>query len=142
MAADAAVRLHGVEPFGLARRFADRELALRRDREHRIPVDGRVILRRRAFVRRDAGFQAQRGPARSRLDFFRVDESIAAYPDLIARLRQVRNDEAAPVIRHYDPGELGRQLVGLGDHPDTGLGRFAVGDDALDALRVSRADYE
>ena len=61
----AAVGLHDIEPLCLrlqvgrhaALRSSLRELARRRDLQHRVPVDRREILRRRGLVRRDHGIR-------------------------------------------------------------------------------------
>ena len=37
---------------------------------------------------------------------------------------------AALIVGHDDLGEFGRQIGGLGDHPDAGFGPVRAGDDA------------
>ena len=51
----------------------------------------------------------------------RIDETVAAHPDLVIGLRQVGNDIAAFIVGDDDLGEAGRQIGGLGDDPDAGL---------------------
>ena len=142
MAADAAVRLQRIEPLHLVRRLAKREFVLRRHAEHGVPVGRGVILRGRAFVRRDARLQAKERSG-LRLHLLGINQAVAAYPDSVVRFRQLGDEEAAAIVGDDDLGEFGRQVLGLGDHPDAGLRGLAVGDDAADAgLRARRAGEE
>jgi hypothetical protein len=143
MTAVAAVRLHDVEPLRLrlqmgrhaALRSSFRELARRRDLQHRVPVDRRVIFRRRGLVRRDHRIQIENRPGlRSR--FRRVDEPVAANPDAVRRLRQIGEDVTAALVGDDDLRELGRQVGGLGDDPDAGFGAVRARDDAGEIVRA------
>ncbi len=127
MASDAADVLHLLQPVDLREvcgNAAPRirtELILTRNPHHRVPVDGRVIVRGRRVIRRGhgcviellTGLGAQLG---------RVDEPVSAHPDLIIRDRQVRDDIAALIVGHDDARELRRQVGGFGDHPHAGFG--------------------
>ena len=98
MAADAAVVLHGVEPALLGDLGRDvalaAELADRRDRQHRIPVDRRVVMRRRGRARRRRRREGE-DAAGLGLHLLGIDEAVAAHPDAVGGLRQVGHDEAA-----------------------------------------------
>jgi hypothetical protein len=74
---------------------------------HREPVHRRVVLRRFRRRRGDDRGEIQRAsrvPAHLR----RVDEPVAAHPDVVARARQIRNQVAPGVVGDDDP----RRLVG------------------------------
>ena len=45
---------------------------------------------------------------------------------------------AALIVGDDDLGELGRQVVGLRDHPDAGFRSVRAGDDAADIVAVDR----
>jgi hypothetical protein len=49
----------------------------------------------------------------------RVDQTVAAHPDAVIGLRQVRHQIAALIVGHDDAPEPCRQLGGLDDDPDT-----------------------
>ena len=139
MAADARPVLHNREPI-LLRDFLRNgalaaELALVRDLQQRVPVDRRIIMRRRGLVRRDHGGEIER-LARNPAHFGRVDKPIAAHPDAVIRLRQIGQDVAAAIVGGDDLDEAGRQIGGFRDHPDTGLGPMRAGDHAADVVRV------
>ena len=68
----------------------------------------------------------------------RVDQAIPADEQVIATVRQIRDDIPALVIGHDDARELGRQIGGLGDHPHAGFGTVCAGDDTPDVIRVDR----
>ena len=59
-----------------------------------------------------------------------VDESVAAHPDLVVRLRQIGNEVAPGIVGDDDLGEFGRQIGGLCDDPNAGLRPVRAGDDA------------
>src|SRR5690606_2531493 len=73
------------------------------------------------------------GPGR---DSLRVDETVAAYPDAVGRLREIRNDEAALIVGDDDPDEAGAEIGGLRDDPDARLRPVAAHDDAADVVVV------
>ena len=140
VAADAADVLHLLQPIDLRALLRNlgvsAEFARRRNLEHRVPVDRRVILRGRRVIRRRHRGEVER-LARRGLHLARIDESIAAHPDAVAGFRQL-GDEIAPfVIGDDDLRVLGREIRGLGDHPHAGFGPFRTGDHAAD---VGRAD--
>ena len=87
----------------------------------RVPVPGRVVLRRGARIRRGGRLQVQRRPGLRPL-LRRVDQPVPAHPDVVARLRQVGEEVAPLVVGHHDLGELRREVGGLGDHPHPRLG--------------------
>src|SRR5262249_33617541 len=66
----------------------------------------------------------------------RVHEPIAAHPDLVVRIRQVRDDVAAAIVGDDDLGILGRQLGRFRDHPDAGLRPIRAGHYAADVIVV------
>ena len=129
MAGVAAVGLDHVEPLRLALDVGRHAVALRpgagklalvRHFQHRIPVDRRIVFRRRGRARRRHGGEVE-SLAGCGGDFGRVDEAVAAHPDIVIGLRQFGDDVAALVVGHHDLGELGRKVRGLRDHPDAGL---------------------
>ena len=83
----------------------------------RVPVVGGVDLRRLARVRGGDRVEVERvaRPAGHRLG---VAEAVAAHPDGVAGVGQVRQHVAPGVVGHHDLAELGVEVVGLGDHPD------------------------
>ena len=86
------------------------EILLGRHLQHRVPVDRRIVLGRRALVRRRhrrkvevlAGLAAHLG---------RIDEAVAARPDLVVGCRQVGDQVAALVVGHHHLGEFRRHSV-------------------------------
>ena len=112
-----------------------RELVGSRHLEQRVPVAGRIVLRRRLRVGRDDRRQIEVG-ARRHLLLGRIDEPVAAHPDVVGRLRQVRHDVAALVVGDHGAVEPGRQVHGLGDHPDPRLGPVRPGHDPADVVVV------
>ena len=119
--------------FGMSRRAA--EILRRRNLHHRVPVDRRIIVRRRRLVRRRhrreiellAGLAAH---------LRRIDQPVAAHPDLVVGVRKVGDDVAALVVGDDDLGVAGRQIGGLRDHPDAGLRSVRAGDHAADVVVV------
>ena len=129
MAGVAAVRLHDVEPLGLAPKGGRRaiavgsgtgELALLRHLEHRVPVNGRVVLRRGGGARGHHGAQVE-GSARRALHRCRVDETVTAHPHAVAGLGQIQHEVATLLVGDHDARELGRQVERLRDHPHSRL---------------------
>ena len=115
-----------------------RKLALVRHLEHRIPVDRRIIFRRRSGARRRHRGEVEDLAGRGR-DLGRVDEPVAAHPDVVVGLRQIGQHVAALIVGDHDLGELGRKIGGLGDHPDAGLRPVRAGDHAAE-IAVTDAD--
>ena len=144
MAGGAAARLHGPHPLRLAPHVGRDAIAVgagagelvpARNLEEREPVAGRVVLRRRGRIRRDDGGQVERRAGR-RPDLLRVDQPVAADPDVVGRVRQVGKHVAAVVVGHDDAVEAGGQVARLRNHPDAGLGAVGSRDDAADVVRV------
>ena len=103
------------------------KVTLVRDVQHRKPVDRRIILRGGRRIRRRHGRQIDDLPRR-RHDPRRVDEPVAAHPDIVIGLGEVRNDIASLIVGDDDFGEWRRQPGGLGNHPDAGFGPVFAGD--------------
>ena len=139
MAADAASVLHHREPIALGDVRGDVALAAEligvRDLEHRVPVDRRVVLRRRRRGRRHDRAEIQL-LARLGIDLRRIDEAVAADPHLVFGLRKVGHHVAALVVGDDDSRKPGRKLRRLGDDPDTGLGPARPGDHAADVVTI------
>ena len=70
------------------------EIALRRHLQQREPVLRRVVLCRRLLVRRRDRLQVD-DLSRRRFHFRRIDEPVAADPDVVFAGRQIGHDEAA-----------------------------------------------
>ena len=128
VAGDAAGGLYRIQPLPL-RGYIFRhalvalragKLVLIRDVQHRIPVDRRIILRSGRRIRRRHGRQIDDLP-RLRDDPRRVDEPVAAHPDIVIRLGKVRNHIASLIVGHDDFGERRWQPGGFGNHPDARL---------------------
>ena len=140
----AAARLQAANPVGLAldvrrdavaaRRVAG-ELALLRHADQREPVAGGIVLGRRARIRRRDRRQVQ-GLARRRLHLRRVDQAVAADPDVVGGFRQIGEQVAAAIVGDDDLDELRRQIGRFRDHPDAGLGSLRGRDDAADVVGV------
>ena len=101
--------------------------------EQREPILRRVVGRRRFRVRRGHGFQIQ-ALARRRLHFRRIDESVAADPDVVAPLRQVRHEVPPLVVGDDALDQPGRRIPGFRNHPDASLGPFRSRDDAANVV--------
>ena len=139
MAADTGLVLDRREPIDLRDVLRNvalaAELVFVRDFQHREPIDRRIIFCRRRIVGR-----GNRGEidvlARRGIGFGGIDQAIAAHPDLIFCLRQAGHDIAALVVGDDDLGKTRRQIVRLGDHPDSGFRTLRPGDDAADIVIV------
>jgi hypothetical protein len=103
--------------------------------QHRIPIDRRIILCRGGIVRRRNGGEIEL-LARLGLDLGRIDQSIAAHPDLIFGLRQVGHHVAALVVGDDHLGIAGGQVVRFCDHPDAGFRPLGSGDHTTDVVIV------
>ena len=138
MAADAAVVLHGVEVVGdldVVRRVLAAEYLGLRDLHHRVPVDRRVVLRgfRRIGGRHRGQIELLAGLA---LHLRRIDEAVAAHPDVVIGLRQVRDDVAALIVGDDDLDVAHRQIARFRDHPDAGLRTTGAFHHAADVVVV------
>ena len=140
----AAVGLDDVEPLGLALQ-GDRdtvalgsragELALLRHLEHRIPVDRRVVFRRRGRARRRRGIEVEGLPGHGP-NLGRIHEPVAAHPYAVTGLRKLGHDIAPAIVGDHDLGELGGKVGGLSDHPDAGFRAVRAGDHAAEITRA------
>ncbi len=138
VAADAAVVLHAIEIVGeldVRRRFLAAEYTGLGDFHHREPIDRGVILRGGRFARRGHGFQVEQLAGRA-LHFRRIDEAVAAHPDVVVGFRQIGDDVAALIVGDDDADETHRQIARFRDHPDSGLRPLRPGDDATDVVIV------
>jgi hypothetical protein len=63
-------------------------------------------------------------------------QPIAAYPDLVVRSRQVRDDVAALIVGDDALGILGRQLGRFRDDPDAGFWSVRADDHAANVVLV------
>ena len=144
MAREAAEALHVGEPMMLAAlgrsdavalRAGAGEFALRRNPQHRIPIDRRIELGRRALVRRDHSREVEVSSGLG-IDLGRIDEPVPAYPHFEFCLRKIGDQVAALVVGDDDLGVFGRKVGGLRDHPDARLRPLRPGDDAADVVIV------
>ena len=139
MAADATVVLHRVEPFVLG--YLGRncalaaELARVRNLHHGIPIDRRIVLRRGGLVRRHHRLQVE-SLARSGFDLRRIDQPIAAHPDVVVGFGQIGHHVASLIVGDHHSGEPGGQIRGFRDHPDAGFGPLRARDHAADIIVV------
>jgi hypothetical protein len=142
VAADAAVVLHLIEPFGLRHVGADAgrvavELIGPRDLQHRVPIDGRVVLRSLRgsprWNRRDVYLSSRR---RRRL--VAVDETVAAGPDLVIRGGKIRDDVAPLIVGDDDLDVANLKVARFRDDPDARLGSIRPRDDAADVVGIDR----
>ena len=115
-----------------------RELALLRDLQHRVPVDRRVVFRRRGGVRRDDRLEVEDLSGR-RLHLRRVDEAVAAHPHAVGGFREIGNEVAPAVVGDHDLGELRGQVGRLRDHPHA---RFRAVRAGHDAAEIGGADAD
>ena len=138
MAADAAVVLHAVEIVGDLHVRRTRPCCRRlriRDLHHRVPVDRRIVFRRRRLVRRRHRGQIEL-LAGLALHLRRVDEAVAAHPDVVVGLRQIGDDVAALIVGDDDLDVAHRQVARFRDHPDAGLRTLRPAHDAADVVVV------
>ena len=113
------------------------ELVLGRHLHQRVPVVGGVDLRRLARVRGRDRVEVER-VARPAGDRLGVAEAVAAHPDLVVGVGQVRQHVAPGVVGDHDLAEPGVEVVGLGDHPDPRLGPVGAPHDPADVVGVER----
>ena len=137
MAADAGLILERGQPIDLRDVIRDvaltAELILARDFQHREPVDRRIVFCRLGVVCRGHGSQVD-VLAGDGVDFRRIDEAVAAHPNLVFGFRQVGQDVAALVVGHHDLGVTGGEIVGLRDHPDARFRTVRPRDHAADIV--------
>ncbi len=139
MATDAAGVLDRAQPGCLVQPRGNvattAELIGGRNLQHRVPVDRRVVVRRRRFIgrrhRRDAQLLA-----RLRRRLRAVDQAVTARPHRVARRRQVRHDESPLVVGDDALDIADRQIARLRDHPDARLGAARPGDGAADVVAI------
>ena len=110
-----------------------RELVLRRRPDQRVPVVGGIDRRGLAGGRGNRRREVHR-VARRRLHRGGVDEAVAAHPDVVGGVRQVRDEVPAAVAGHHALHELRGQPGGLGDHPHPLLGAVRARHDAADVV--------
>ena len=98
-----------------------RELVRGGQLDERQPVGGRVDLGRFLRGRRHHRGEVELliGPPGDRLG---VDQPVAADPDLVGGVRQLRQRVLPVVVGDDDLAEHRLEVVGLRDHPDAGLG--------------------
>ena len=124
MAADAIDIAHALTPDVARDVLRDvsgaAEILFRRHLQKRVPVDRRIIMRRRPLIRRRHGGEIEL-LAGLGAHLGRIHEPIAAHPDAVVCPRQIGNDVAALVVGDDHLGVFGRKVGGLGDHPDAGL---------------------
>ena len=138
VAADAAVVLHAVEIVGdlhVRRRVLAAEELRIRDLHHRVPVDRRIVFRRLRLVRRQHCGQVEL-LAGLALHLRRVDEAVAAHPDVVVGFRQIGDDVAALIVGDDALDVAHRQVARFRDHPDAGLGTAGAAHDAADVIIV------
>src|SRR5262245_18635363 len=111
------------------------KLALVRNPEHRVPVNRRIILRRRAFAWRNYSLKVKRF-AGSGFDLRRIDQPVTANPDAVIGFREVGYQIAALIVGDNDLDEFGGKVGCLSDDPDAGFGSLGAGDHAADVIVV------
>src|SRR5262249_37350797 len=136
----AAIGLHEAQPLRLAlhRRIdsvalwtGSRKFALGGRLGQGVPVVRRIVLSGGLGVRRRHRVEIESGPGR-RFLFGRIDQAVAAGPDIVVGLRQFGNDVAAAVVGDNGFYVTGAEVGGFGDDPDAGFGSFGPGDDSAD----------
>ena len=147
MAAGAAVRVdHLANPFALALDVwrnavagwpGAGEVALRRQMHQREPIERRIVLGGRFRVRGRDSRQVQRFAGCGR-HLRRIDQAVAAHPDVVVPFWKIGHQIAALVVRHHDLAERRGQICRLGDHPHAGLRAARTGDHAADVIGVHR----
>ena len=146
LVAELVAVLQAIDPLGLmaygpadavAVRPGARELARGRHLQQRVPVvggvDARGLLRRDRRGHREGHLVA--GPRRLLRG---IHEAVAADPQLVAGVRQVRHEEAPVVAGDHDLAKRGLEVAGLGDDPDAGLTAAGALHDAADVLAGRR----
>ena len=112
-----------------------RKLRLLRYVQEREPVPGRVVSGRGAVVGGCHGGEIEGGPRGSRL-LLRVHQPVTTNPDIVVRVRQVREQVPTRIVRDHDADEPGWEVGGFGDDPDAGLGAVRAGHHATDVVTV------
>jgi len=139
MTADTAVVLHQVEP--VERPHIPGNIALAtelvrvRNLQHGIPVDRRIVRRRGRVVGGGHGSEVEL-LAGLGINLRRIDETIAAHPQRILGLRQIRHHVAALVVGDHAAREPGAEIVGFRDDPYAGLGAVGSAHHAADVVIV------
>ena len=144
LVAELAALLEQVDPMGLrphgrrdavAVRAGARELRRVGHLHQRVPVVGRVDGGGLPRIGGDHCGQIERLPGTARHPR-RIRETVAAHPDLVVRVGQVRQHVAPLVIRHHDLAQAGGEVVRLGDDPHPRLGAVRARNDAPDVVGV------
>jgi hypothetical protein len=140
--ADTAGVFHRADPVRLRQARRNRgvlaaELIGSGDREHRVPVDGRVIVGRGGLAGRRHGGDVQplAGPGSA---LRAVNKTVSASPHVVVRRRQVGHDESPAVVGDNDLDVADGQITRFRDHPHPRLGPFRSGDHAADVVVVDR----
>ena len=113
------------------------EAALVGNFDHRGPVHGGIVLRRRGQARCDNRGQVQE-LARVAGDLVGIHKAVAADPDAVVGIWQVGDDVSAALVGDNHLGEAGAEVPRLGDDPDAGLGSETAGYDPADRFVVDR----
>ncbi len=121
----------------VAVRARARELGLGRHLEQRVPVVGGIDARRLLRRRRRGDVEGQL-VAGLRAVLVGVDEAVAADPDQVLGVGQVRHQEAPVVAGDDDLAEGRLEVRRLGDDPDSGLAARGAPDDTTDVAVVGR----
>ena len=141
VAADTAVVLHQEHPVvGLhivGNIALAAELVGRRHLQHRVPVDRRIILRRRFFIRRRNRSEIERC-ARLCIHMRGINEAVAAHPNLVFRFRQIRQRIAPGIIGHDHLCKTRRQILRLGDDPHARFRPLGPAHDARNIISALR----
>ena len=66
--------------------------------------------------------------------FGRIDEAIAAHPDVVIRFRELGNNVAALIVGDDDLAISGGQIFRFRDHPYARFGALRAGDHAADIV--------
>ena len=139
VAPDAAGVFHGAQPCRLIQSGRDRavaaELVGAGDLQHRVPIDRGVVVRSRCFVRRHCCGDAETLPRLGR-HLGAVNQPVAARPDRIIGRRQIRHDEAAPIVGHDTLDVADGQIAGFRDDPDARFRTIRAGDRTADIVVI------
>jgi hypothetical protein len=137
--ADALTAFEQTDPFDLRDIGRDvalaAELVLARHLHHGVPVDRRIILGRRGFVRCRYGGEIELFAGLA-VDLRRIDKAVAADPYLVLGLGKIGQHITALIVRDHAAGEPRRQVPGFRDHPHSCLGAAGAPHHAADIVVV------